>query len=214
MCTQVQVPMETKAGVKSSWELHSCSGRTVCVLNHWKSFLLPHPTIPSSSFGSSRCFSNEDPCIPYSNIQLFSLSYYNLLAFPSSQNLILYIWSCPDCALVVHNELRQDELPAVVSHAFDPRTQKAEAGGFLSSRPAWSTKWVSGQPGLYRETLSQKTTTTMTKKGQDELNNRNYFTKSIFLKLLFVILLANYQNFTEYLLYGIQQSLICSYTSF
>ena len=24
--------------------------------------------------------------------------------------------------------------------------------GFLSSRPAWSTKWVPGQPGLYRET--------------------------------------------------------------
>jgi hypothetical protein len=32
----------------------------------------------------------------------------------------------------------------------------AEAGGFLSSRPAWSTEWVPGQPGLYRETLSRK----------------------------------------------------------
>jgi hypothetical protein len=28
---------------------------------------------------------------------------------------------------------------------------------FLSSRPAWSTEWVPGQPGLHRETLSQKT---------------------------------------------------------
>jgi hypothetical protein len=37
---------------------------------------------------------------------------------------------------------------------FNPSTQEAEAGGFLSSRPAWSTKWVPGQPGLYRETLS------------------------------------------------------------
>jgi hypothetical protein len=35
--------------------------------------------------------------------------------------------------------------------------QEAEAGRFLSSRPAWSTKWVPGQPGLYRETLYQKT---------------------------------------------------------
>jgi hypothetical protein len=43
-----------------------------------------------------------------------------------------------------------------VAHAFNPRTQEAEAGGFLSSRPAWSTKGVPGQPGLYRETLSQK----------------------------------------------------------
>jgi hypothetical protein len=28
----------------------------------------------------------------------------------------------------------------VVVHAFDPSTWEAEAGGFLSSRPAWSTK--------------------------------------------------------------------------
>jgi hypothetical protein len=32
----------------------------------------------------------------------------------------------------------------------------APAGRFLSSRPAWSTEWVPGQPGLHRETLSQK----------------------------------------------------------
>jgi hypothetical protein len=30
--------------------------------------------------------------------------------------------------------------PGVVAHTFDPSTQEAEAGGFLSSRPAWSTK--------------------------------------------------------------------------
>jgi hypothetical protein len=46
--------------------------------------------------------------------------------------------------------------PAVVAHAFNPSTQEAEVGGFLSSRPAWSTKKVPGQPGLYRETLSRK----------------------------------------------------------
>jgi hypothetical protein len=28
----------------------------------------------------------------------------------------------------------------VVAHAFNPSTWKAEAGGFLSSRPAWSTE--------------------------------------------------------------------------
>jgi hypothetical protein len=48
---------------------------------------------------------------------------------------------------------------AVVAHAFNPGTweaeAEAEAGGFLNSRPAWSTKWVPGQPGLRRETLSQ-----------------------------------------------------------
>jgi hypothetical protein len=30
--------------------------------------------------------------------------------------------------------------PGVVVHAFNPSTWVAEAGGFLSSRPAWSTK--------------------------------------------------------------------------
>jgi hypothetical protein len=43
----------------------------------------------------------------------------------------------------------------VVAHAFYPSTWEAEAGGFLSLRPVWSTKWVPGQPGLYRETVSQ-----------------------------------------------------------
>jgi hypothetical protein len=44
----------------------------------------------------------------------------------------------------------------VVVHAFNPRTQEAEAGGFLSSRPAWSTEQVPGQPKLHRETLLWK----------------------------------------------------------
>jgi hypothetical protein len=46
-------------------------------------------------------------------------------------------------------------MPGVVAHTFNPSTWEAEAGGFLSSRPAWSTKWAPGQPGLYRETLSR-----------------------------------------------------------
>jgi hypothetical protein len=44
----------------------------------------------------------------------------------------------------------------MVAHAFNPSTQEAEAGGFLSSRPAWSTEWVPGQPGLYRERKTKK----------------------------------------------------------
>jgi hypothetical protein len=56
----------------------------------------------------------------------------------------------------------------VVAHTFNPSTWEAEAGGFLSSRPAWSTEWVPGQPGLYRETLSQKTK--KKKKRKKEMN--------------------------------------------
>ena len=48
-------------------------------------------------------------------------------------------------------------IKGVVAHAFNPSTREAEADGFLSSRPAWSTEWVPGQPGLHRETLSRKT---------------------------------------------------------
>jgi hypothetical protein len=45
---------------------------------------------------------------------------------------------------------------AVVVHAFNLSTWKAEAGGFLGLRPAWSTERVPGQPGLHREALSQR----------------------------------------------------------
>jgi hypothetical protein len=43
----------------------------------------------------------------------------------------------------------------LVVHGFNPSTWEAGAGGFVSFRPAWSTEWVPGQPGLHRETLSQ-----------------------------------------------------------
>ena len=43
-----------------------------------------------------------------------------------------------------------------MAHALIPSTWEAEAGTFLCLRPAWSTEWILGQPGLYREILSQK----------------------------------------------------------
>jgi hypothetical protein len=57
---------------------------------------------------------------------------------------------------------------AVVAHAFNPSTWEAEAGGFLSSRPAWSREWVPGQPGLHRETLSRKTNKQTKKQKQNK----------------------------------------------
>jgi hypothetical protein len=40
----------------------------------------------------------------------------------------------------VSNKIKMMDSWAVVAHAFNPSTQEAEAGGFLSSRPAWSTE--------------------------------------------------------------------------
>ena len=40
--------------------------------------------------------------------------------------------------------------------AFNPSTWEAETGRFPSSRPAWSTKWVPGQPGLHLSRKNQK----------------------------------------------------------
>ena len=44
----------------------------------------------------------------------------------------------------------------VVALAFNSSTWEAATGGALSSRSAWSTEQVLGQPGLHSETLSQK----------------------------------------------------------
>jgi hypothetical protein len=56
----------------------------------------------------------------------------------------------------IQMKLKNYQEPGEVAHAFNPSTREAEADGFLSLRPAWSTEWVPGQPGLHRETLSWK----------------------------------------------------------
>jgi hypothetical protein len=63
----------------------------------------------------------------------------------------------------------------VVVHAFNPSTREAEAGGLLSSRPAWSTEWVPGQPELHRETLSRKTN--KTKQNKTKQNKKARYQK-------------------------------------
>jgi hypothetical protein len=60
---------------------------------------------------------------------------------------------------------------AVVAHAFNPSTWEAGAGRSLSSRPAWSIERVLGQPGIYREILFSKTTTTTKKQNKTKQKN-------------------------------------------
>jgi hypothetical protein len=56
----------------------------------------------------------------------------------------------------------------VVAHVFNPSTREAETGGFLSSRPAWSTELVPGQPG-YTEKLCLEKPKTKTKSQSSEM---------------------------------------------
>jgi hypothetical protein len=64
-------------------------------------------------------------------------------------------------------------------HDFNPSTREAETGRFLSSRPAWSTEWVLGQPGLHRETLSRKNKQQQQKPNQPtKQTNLNFYEQS------------------------------------
>jgi hypothetical protein len=96
----------------------------------------------------------------WTELQPWELSQYEV------DTQIKHLWVIPsECSKETRfNSLNKSICQAVVAHAFNPSTREAEAGRFLSSRPAWSTKWVPGQPGLYRETLSLKTKTKNKKK--------------------------------------------------
>lgn len=64
---------------------------------------------------------------------------------------------------------RYQEVPAVVVQAFNPSAQETEAGGALRLRPAWATEKNPAQPGLHRETLSQKTKPPQQKQQNEEV---------------------------------------------
>jgi hypothetical protein len=107
-----------------------------------------------SSVRWNKCFLLQADCfwsVLYPNIQNKTKTdeIYCLFFF--------YFFPLESTHLGLDSGLRVLLLLGVVAHTFNPSTREAEAGGFLSSRPAWSTKWVPGQPGLYRETLSRKT---------------------------------------------------------
>jgi hypothetical protein len=51
-----------------------------------------------------------------------------------------HITHCHQCFLQNCLQLKQMDKPGVVVHAFNPSTREAEAGRFLNSSPAWSTK--------------------------------------------------------------------------
>jgi hypothetical protein len=55
--------------------------------------------------------------------------------------VVVFLFHKPNNLGMLENmHLKYKSELGVVAHAFNPSTWEAEAGGFLSSRPAWSTK--------------------------------------------------------------------------
>jgi hypothetical protein len=76
----------------------------------------------------------------------------------------------------------------VVAHAFNSSTLEAEAGGFLSSRPAWSTKGVSSRTAraIQRNPVSKNQKPKMpfgTKQGDHE-DEKGLFRKALGCRVL------------------------------
>jgi hypothetical protein len=75
----------------------------------------------------------------------------------------------------------------VVAHAFNPSTREAEAGRFLSSRPAWSTKFQDSQsytekPCLEKQKTNNKQTNKQTKTKQNKKKKNKTDMMSPFLR--------------------------------
>jgi hypothetical protein len=102
---------------------------------------------------------------------------------PHPPKMSTVAWKTLPCCEVILSSKNESWQPGVVVHAFNPSSWEAEAGGFLSSRPAWSTEWVPGQPGLHRETLSRKTkqkTKTKNKKPKTKTKQTEWELETLF----------------------------------
>jgi hypothetical protein len=104
-------------------------------------------------------------------------------------------WSVVLCQMLFLHLRRLS--PDVVVHTFNPSTWKAEAGRFLSSRPAWSTNWVPGQPGLYRETLSQN----KTKQNKTKQNKTKHYHVNFFFEFVYIVDYLNGFSYIKPILY-------------
>jgi hypothetical protein len=79
---------------------------------------------------------------------LYTMGYYSAI---KSNEFMKVLRKWMDLEDIILSEVTQSQ-----KKPHNPSTWEAEAGRFLSSKPAWSTEWVPGQPGLYRGTLSGK----------------------------------------------------------
>ena len=117
---------------------------------HVQSWVLERPIIARNAFINSAgdraqrpmCanqvseFPKLSKCSTLNSIPIPLLPHYPLFPF-FCPLFILCIW----CSVTyMPEEIIRNYCRAVVAHAINPSTWEAEVGGFLSSRPAWSTK--------------------------------------------------------------------------
>jgi hypothetical protein len=90
-------------------------------------------------------------CLPDPKAQVYIPAPEFLCAYWWSQHRSFIAKYCDKSKKINHfwGEIKKKIRLGVVAHG----TWEAEAGRFLSLRPAWSTKWVPGLPRLHRETL-------------------------------------------------------------
>jgi hypothetical protein len=82
---------------------------------------------------------------------------------------------------------------AVVAYAFNPSTQEAEAGRFLSSRPAWSTK-VSSRTAR----ATQRNAVSKNKQTNKQTNKPNQKELWKIIILIPCVWMSDYVNFINY----------------
>jgi hypothetical protein len=76
-----------------------------------------------------------------------------------------------DKKVLTYKRMKVNNKWSMVAHTFNPSTWEAKAGGFLSSRTAWSTKATQRNPVLKGK---KKSTHTQTKKKErKKVNNSN-----------------------------------------
>jgi hypothetical protein len=66
----------------------------------------------------------------------------------------------------------------VVAHAFNPSTREAEAGGFLSSKPAWSTEFQDNQDYTEKPCLGKEKKRKEKKKVTTDVSSKTSFLRN------------------------------------
>jgi hypothetical protein len=91
---------------------------------------------PKTQYSAARVLGNAAAC----SIRYVTWNSVNCLLLDARGSFKTVIFLHLQVHLAFLTENKNYQLLGMVAHAFNPSTWEAEAGGYLSSRPAWSTK--------------------------------------------------------------------------